>query len=159
MAPKISQISTDFSIKTKDVTDLFKDIGIDKKSGASVSDEGFDLFLEHITSKNQIKALASYTSGKTKLTVEGKEKKKSAPAPKAAPAPEVKKEEAKPAPAPAPKAEPKSAPVQRNEQRPAPVQRNEQRGEQRGAPQSDRRDGNRRPERPAQRRSAVRSLC
>ena len=69
MAPiKVSQISTDFNIKTKDVTELFKDIGIEKKSGAVASDEEFALFLEHVTSKNQIKNMADYLSGKTRIT-------------------------------------------------------------------------------------------
>ena len=40
---KITQLSKDFNLKSKDVTDTFKDLGIDKKSGGSVNEEEFEL--------------------------------------------------------------------------------------------------------------------
>ena len=37
---KITQLSKDFSMKSKDITDAFKELGLDKKSGGS-ADETF----------------------------------------------------------------------------------------------------------------------
>ena len=61
---KISQISKDFNLKSKDVADVFKELGFEKKnSGAAVDAEEFELFLVHMTAKHQIKNLDAYTSG------------------------------------------------------------------------------------------------
>ena len=43
---KIAQISKDFNIKTKDVLDAYKDLGIEKKSGGSVDGEELEIFLK-----------------------------------------------------------------------------------------------------------------
>ena len=118
---KITQISKDFDIKSKDVLDIFKDLGIEKKSGASADIDEFELFLSHLTSSRQIKDLDAYREGKTKIkSAAEKKEEKPAPAPKAEeqkpaekkPAPEVKSEQK---PAPAPKAAPK--PQQQNPKR------------------------------------------
>ena len=72
---KISQISKDFNLKSKDVADAFKEIGFEKKSsGATVEDEEFELFLVHITASHQIKNLEDYTSGK--ITIASVSKKR-----------------------------------------------------------------------------------
>ena len=93
---KISQISKDFNLKAKDVTDIFKEIGFDKKSsGATAEGEEFEIFLSYITRKNQIHDLEAYTSGKNTIS-EIKEKVAPAPAEKAKPATEEKKSEAAP---------------------------------------------------------------
>ena len=92
---KITQISKDFNIKSKDVLDTFKDLGIEKKSGGSVDADEFELFFQTMTKKHQIKDLEAYRSGKATIKVV-EEKKETAP-----------KAEEKPAAAPAPKAEPK----------------------------------------------------
>ena len=125
---KITQISKDFDIKSKDVIDIFKDLGIEKKSGGSADLDEFELFLSHLTLKNQIKDLDAYREGRTKIksSVEKKEKK---PAP--APKPEAKAEvkpEVKPEAKPAAKKEAASVakaqqqkPVQQNN-KPAPQQ-------------------------------------
>ena len=50
---KLSQISKDFNMKSKDVTDAFKEIGFEKKnSGAAVEAEEFELFLVHMTTSH-----------------------------------------------------------------------------------------------------------
>ena len=98
---KITQISKDFNIKSKDVLDTFKDLGIEKKSGGSVDADEFELFFAAITKKHQIKDLEAYRSGKA--TIKVVDEKKAEPAPKAEP-----KAEEKPAAAPVPKAEPKA---------------------------------------------------
>ena len=51
---KITQISKDFDIKSKDVLDTFKELGMEKKSGGSADKDEFELFLAHITMKKQI---------------------------------------------------------------------------------------------------------
>ena len=72
---KITQLSKDFNLKSKDVTDTFKDLGIDKKSGGSVNEEEFELFLDYMTKSHQIKSLDAYRRGLVKLTAVKEEKK------------------------------------------------------------------------------------
>ena len=139
---KISDLSKDFAMKSKDVIEEFKTVNIEKTTGGTVSDEEFAVFMQHITSKNQISDLEAYRSGKITIRIAGKAKEepkasptpkaepKAAPAPKAEAKPEVKAEpKAAPAPkaeakpevkaepkaAPAPKAEPKAAPAPKAE--------------------------------------------
>ena len=98
MAIKITQISKDFNMKSKDVLDVFKEIGLEKKSGASIQDDEYELFVHLATASHQIKNVDDYIDGKTKITViaekaaEAKNEEKAAPAQKA----EVK-DEPKPA--------------------------------------------------------------
>ena len=100
---KISQISKDFNMKSKDVADAFKEIGFEKKnSGATVDAEEFELFLNHMTRSHQIKDIDAYTSGSVTIkTVSDKPAK--APASAEAKT-EAKAKEEKPA-APAKSAE------------------------------------------------------
>ena len=78
---KLSQISKDFNMKSKDVVDAFKEIGFEKKnSGAAVEAEEFELFLVHITKSHQIKSLEAYTSGSVTIS-SVKEKKAKAEKP------------------------------------------------------------------------------
>ncbi len=79
---KISQISKDFNIKTKDITDLFKEVGFEKKnSSASVDSKEYEMFLDFLTKKHQIKDLDAYVSGKT--TISSADSKPKADKPKA----------------------------------------------------------------------------
>ncbi len=94
MAIKVSQISKDFNMKSKDVTDAFKDIGLEKKSGAAVEADEYELFIHILTSTHQIKNIDDYIDGKTTIKVE----------PKETPEPKVEKKEE-------PKAEAKATPV------------------------------------------------
>ena len=121
---KITQISKDFDIKSKDLLDTFKELGIEKKTGGSVDKDEFELFLSHLTSTRQIKDLDAYRDGRSKIKSSVEKKAKPTPAPKA----ELKAEPV------APKVEQKPAP--KTEQKPAP------KAEQRPAPQ-DRRQGDR----------------
>ena len=58
---KISQITKDFNLKSKDVLDIFTaDLGIDKKTGATADGEEFELFIQKLTLKNQIKNIDKY---------------------------------------------------------------------------------------------------
>ena len=101
---KITQISKDFNLKSKDVLDAFDEMGIEKKSGGSVDADEFELFMNFITSKHQIKDIDAYRDGRHKITVAKEKKAKAAPAV----VEEPKKEEVqKPAPAPAAKQEEK----------------------------------------------------
>ena len=134
---KIAQISKDFNLKSKDIIDSFKELGIEKKVGGSADDEEFELFLNHLTNKNQIKDLDAYRSGRVKIkSVEEKALKKET---EQAPA----KVEAKPAAAPAPVQEKKPEPRQEaRAERPAALSQN-----QNGQP---RRQDNRPDQRPRQ---------
>ena len=120
---KITQISKDFDIKSKDVLDTFKELGMEKKSGGSADKDEFELFLAHITMKKQIKDMDSYRDGRAKIKSASKKTEtkpaeakatevKAAPASKAAPA--ETEEAAKAAPAP------KTAPAQKSAPAPAP---------------------------------------
>ena len=106
---KISDLSKDFAMKSKDVIEEFKTVNIEKTTGGTVSDEEFAVFMQHITSKNQISDLEAYRSGKITIRIAGKAKEE----PKASPAPK-----ADPKAAPAPKAEPKAAPAPKAEAKP-----------------------------------------
>ena len=137
---KITQISKDFDIKSKDVLDTFKELGVEKKTGGSIDKDEFELFLSHITEKNQIKDLDAYREGRSKI-MSSEQKPEKAPAPKAepkqekAPAPKAEPEKA----APAPKAEPKaSAPAQRPQQNAQPERRNQPAQNQGARPQDNR---------------------
>ena len=136
---KTTQVAKDFNLKPKDVSDIFAEMHIDKKTGASVSSDEFALFLNRITIKNQIKDLEAYIGGKNKLTVDRPEAEKKpapAPAPAAAPAP---------APAPAPQ-KPEKAPEAKPQQKPAPAadpRAQQRRPEQQRPAQPQRQDGSR----------------
>ncbi|MBQ7344203.1 MAG: translation initiation factor IF-2 [Clostridia bacterium] len=154
---KISELSKDFAMKSKDVIEEFKSVNIEKTTGGTVSDEEFAVFMQHITSKNQISDLEGYRSGKITIRIAGKAKEepKAAPAPKAeqkaapkaAPAPkaEAKPEiKAEPKTAPAPKAEQKAAPAPKAEPKAAPAPKEDRRPEQR--PEAQKRPEGQRPQ-------------
>ncbi len=140
---KISDLSRDFSMKSKDVIEEFKTVNIEKTTGGTVSDEEFAVFMQHITSSHQISDLEAYRSGKVTLKIADKAEKaapkaepKPAPAPeqkpevKAAPAPE-KKPEVKAAPAPEKKPEVKTAPKAESASKAEAAPRTEKRPEAR----------------------------
>ena len=90
---KISDLSKDFSMKSKDIIEEFKTVDIEKTTGGTVSDEEFAVFMQHITSTHQISNLEDYTSGKITIKIADKTEKKAAP----------KAEEKKPEPKTEPK--------------------------------------------------------
>ena len=109
---KITKLSEDFTLKSKDVIDILKDFDIDKKTGGSVDRDEYELFLSALTEKHQIKDLEGYRSGRSKISTV-KEKKD-------APKVEEKKPEQKVA---EPKPQQKAAePQKKAEQKPAPAQ-------------------------------------
>ena len=115
---KISDISKDFNLKSKDVVDVFKEAGIEKKnSGAAVDEEEFEIFFSLITKSHQIKNIDAYTGGSVTIS-SVKEKAVKAEAPAAEAKPEAKAE-AKPEPKPEVKVEPK-AEEKKPEEKPAP---------------------------------------
>ena len=108
---KITQLSKDFKLKSKDVLDIFtKELRIEKKSGATVDTEELDLFIQKITLKHQIKDIDKYTSGAASIRIVPDAPAEEAKAePKAeAKAPEAKAEPKTEAKAPETKAEPKT---------------------------------------------------
>ena len=154
---KISDLSKDFSMKSKDVIEEFKTVNIEKTTGGTVSDEEFAVFMQHITTKNQISDLEAYRSGKITIRIAGKAKAEEPkaevkPAPKAEPKTETKpapkaepKTEAKPAPKAEPKPEAKPAPGAEAPKKAEPANR-PQRTEEK--PQSAKRPDVQRPQRP-----------
>ena len=92
---KIADLSKDFGLKTKDVVEIFRAMGIEKNSGGSVSDTEFECFVERVTSAHQIKNIDAYLDGEVSITAPKPEKKPTpakAEAPKAdEPKPEPKK--------------------------------------------------------------------
>ena len=147
---KITQLTKDFSMKSKDVLDTFKALGIEKKSGASADADEFELFLNHLTNLHQIKDLEAYRNGKTKISTV--KESKPLPKPEVAPAPQKTAEApaVKPAtpvakPTASVKADERPAPAtsRPNDRPAAPTQRSEQRPDQRQdqrRPQDTRRD-------------------
>ncbi len=147
---KLSQLSKDFAMKSKDVLDTFKDLGLEKKSGANADDVEFALFFQKVTKANQIENLDDYVKGVATIRAEkaaedkpeektpaaeqkpaAKTEAKPAPKVEAKPVPKVEekpapKAEAKPAPKvetkPAPKAEEKPAPKVEEKKLEAPAQ-------------------------------------
>ena len=119
---KITQISKDFNIKSKDVLDVFKELGVEKKSGGSLDTDEFELFINHLTGTHQIKDLDAYREGRVKISslVEKKpskpEKEIVAPTPEKVDKPATPKQAA---PKAAPVKEEKPAPAR--EERPAPA--------------------------------------
>ena len=145
---KITQISKDFDIKSKDIIEIFKELGIEKKSGGSVDNDEFELFLAYLTSKRQIKDLAAYREGRSRIKSSVAKKPKAeeskpleAVKPKETPA--AKPQETPAAKADAPKAAPAkpaspAKPAAQPERKPQP---NAQAGGNR--PERDRRENNR----------------
>ncbi len=107
---KITQISKDFNIKSKDVLDAFRDIGMDKKSGGSADADEFEIFLNHMTVTHQIKDLDAYRDGRVRISISQEKPAKKAEKPSA---PEEKQEEKKPE-------QPKEAPKPAQEKPAAP---------------------------------------
>ena len=122
---KVSDLSKDFAMKSKEVIEELKTVNIEKTTGGTVSDEEFAAFMQHITLKHQISNLDEYRNGKA--TIKSAEKKTAEKAnaeekPAKAEAKSAPKAEAKVAPKteekPAPKTEAKIAP--KTEEKPAP---------------------------------------
>ena len=105
---KISDMSKDFAMKSKEIIEEFKAVNIDKTTGGTVSDDEFAVFMQHITTSRQISDLEAYRSGKITIRILNKDtKSESKEEPKAETAP-VKKAESKAETAPVKKAEPKA---------------------------------------------------
>ena len=69
-AIKITQLSKDLSMKSKELLDSLKEFGMEKKTGGSVEVAEWELFLNQLTRTRQIENLNDYLDGKATLTVE-----------------------------------------------------------------------------------------
>ena len=95
---KASQLAKDLELKTKEITDIMSDKGMEVKSSKSLEPHEFDIIFNIITSKHQIEGIDDYIDGITFIpsklkekTVEPKADVKPEKAPtKTAPAPEKK---------------------------------------------------------------------
>ena len=145
---KITQLTKDFNIKSKDVLDTFASLGIEKKSGGSVDTDEFEIFMERMMKTHEIKDLDAYRDGKTKIV--SMESKPRAEKPEVK-VPEVKAEA--PKAAPVSKKEPAPAPMAAPERKPAPAERPAAPAPER-RPQQDRPEMRQRPaDRPTQQQS------
>ncbi len=160
---KISELSRDFAMKSKDVIEEFKSLNIEKNSGASVSDTEFECFMQRITSSHQIASIDDYLEGKVKITADKPKAEKPAPEVKPEAKPEVEAEPKAEAKKPEVKAEPKAeakkpevkaepkVEANRPEQRPQqggqrPDQRGNQQRPQQGGQRPDQRGNQQRPQ-------------
>ena len=102
---KIAQLAKDLALSGKDILDVLKECGIDKKTGSSVEGAELELLFDRLTEAYQLENLDEYVNGTAKIIM---------PAPKVEKKPEPPKAEAKKAEVPkpaAPKAEAKAAPA------------------------------------------------
>ena len=95
---KLPQLAKDFGVngkelKQKDIIDLLKTVGIEKKNGATIEGEELDVFLAVLTFGNQLNNIKDYLTGKAILDSE-------LPKPVKVVKPEPKKPEPEPKPAP-----------------------------------------------------------
>ena len=72
---KISDLSKDFSMKSKDVIEKFKTINIEKTTSGTVSDEEFAVFMQQVTLGHQISNLEAYRKGEITIRIAGKPEK------------------------------------------------------------------------------------
>ena len=86
---KLGELAKDFSVKTKDLTDL---LGEDKKSQTTLSEEELNFVFETFTQKNQVKNFNEYFADKTTTITETKKEEPKVEVKKEEPKPEVKKE-------------------------------------------------------------------
>ncbi|GEM_PF-151532 len=113
---KLVQLTKDFAMKPKDVIDVFHDLGIEKKSGASVDETEIEIFLQKMTKSHQIENMDDYVEGKAKIHIEyekkqEEEKTPAAPVKEEKPVVETPVKSAVPKAAPAPVAQNRQAPV------------------------------------------------
>ena len=133
----LNQITKDFALKSKDVIDVFKGFGVEKKSGATVDKVDFEVFFEAITKRNQIKDLEAYCNGETTIRIPSEAKPKKEEPKVEAPKTEAPKAEE-------PKAKPENAAPKKDaprEKRPADERPRPERGGEGQRPA----DGQRRP--------------
>ncbi len=120
---KITQLSKDLGLKSKDVLDIFaNELGMDKKTGGSADAEEFEVFMQKLTLSHQIKNIDAYLAGETKITLKATKAEKKEEKPEAAPVAKAEqKPEAKVEPKPEVKVEQKAeaAPTAKSEQKPA----------------------------------------
>ncbi len=81
MTQKIAQISKDFDLKSKDILEMMKSAGVDKKSGANLEDGELDYLFDRLTRENQLENLQEYVEGKAKIILATPAAKEPAPAP------------------------------------------------------------------------------
>ncbi|MBQ8858249.1 MAG: hypothetical protein IJ012_00490, partial [Clostridia bacterium] len=90
---KIAQLSKDLLVSAKDILEMMKAVGIEKKTGSSLEGVELEIFFDRITEANQLENLEEYVNGTAKIIM---------------PTPKVEK---KPEPKPEPPKEEKKAPA------------------------------------------------
>ena len=110
---KLNNVNKDFNMKGKDVLVALEECGIQKKTGGTLEPVEFEIFIEYLTKKNEIRNLDDYLDGKATIVSDRPKVKKEEPKPEAkaeTPAAEEKKlETAKPETAKPETAKPEAA--------------------------------------------------
>ena len=108
---KVNQLAKDLGIKSKEIVDFFSEKGITVKTQATLEAKEFNLLMEHLTKKHQIKDIDAYIDGETYIPSKLVKEEKSEPKKEEGPKEEIKaaepeseerseiKEEKKPEPA------------------------------------------------------------
>ena len=131
---KIAQVAKDLALSGKDILDVLKECGIEKKTGSSVEGAELELLFDRLTEAYQLENLDEYVKGTAKIIMpKPKEEKK--PEPPKAEAPKAEAPKAEAPKAEAPKAE---APVQKKPEAKAPAAPAARRPERPAQPQANR---------------------
>ena len=110
---KVNKMAKDLGMKSKDLSDILTDHGIEVKTQRTLEPQEFDVLFETLTRSHQITNIEDYLDGVT--CIPSKKQPESAPATPAAPQPKAPEVKSQPAQAPvketkaeaAPKAQPK----------------------------------------------------
>ena len=62
---KVNQLAKDLGLKTKDITDVFAEAGIEVKTQKALEPFELDLLLEKLTRANQVENIEDYIDGVT----------------------------------------------------------------------------------------------
>ena len=78
---KLNNVTKDFAMKSKDVLAVLEECGIQKKTGGTLDTLEFEILLECLTKKNEIRNLDDYLDGKATLVSDRPKVKKEEPKP------------------------------------------------------------------------------
>ena len=92
---KVNQLAKDLGIKSKEIVDFFSEKGITVKTQATLEAKEFNLLMEHLTKKHQIKDIDAYIDGETYIPSKLVKEEKSEPKKEEKPKEEIKAAEPK----------------------------------------------------------------
>ncbi len=78
---KIAQLSKDLSVSGKEILDVLKDLGIDKKTGSSIEGVELEAFFSRLTEVYQLENMDDYVNGTAKIVMAAPKKEEKKPEP------------------------------------------------------------------------------